>query len=642
MEAWERFLTGGANAAMPSGNFVIASWQRSRAHGINPTGRAAPVAASGERLSRLREDSRLLIAAARSIFDRSAELLAGSRSIMLLTNPDGVVLDVIGDHQTIHQAEAINLAQGGDWREDRIGTNGIGTALATARPAQVHAAEHYCEGIKAWTCAAAPVFEPGTGTVLGVVDISGPPTTYQRTNLNLAIATAQLIEAALAERAMRERMRLLTVCLNRMSSGDAGGLVAIDRGGRLVHATGRVEMPVPVGQRVPGLHDRIAVADWAKLLPKEWRPEWFDPVTADGETIGAMLVVPAPRARSVSLPAARGRAEGSEADPERGSFAGIVGASPAMRAMIERARFLAGKQVPVLIQGETGVGKELLGRAIHGESMPGQPFVVVNCGAVTKDLIGSELFGHVRGAFTGATTEGRPGRFELAHGGILCLDEIGELPLELQPFLLRVLEEGVTYRLGDSQPRQVKVRLVAMTNRDLLAEVAAGRFRRDLYYRISVTRLIIPPLREREDDVLLMAAHFNALLSRRHGVPPRVWGADVTQALRRHTWPGNVRELRNVIESLLLMAPAPLVTLADVAPLLAGAEVAAPDPAAPALKAPALEAPTLEAPTLAAHERAMMERALAAAQGNVAAAARRLGVSRSTLYRKAARFGLAI
>ncbi len=493
MAAWERFLTGGG--AMPAGNFVVSSWQRSRAHGIDPTSRAAPIAAAGAALRILCERNATLIGAAHEVLARGADLLAGARTILILTDPEGVVLEVAGDRQTEDQGQLIHLMRGGQWGESRIGTNGIGTALATRRPAQVHAAEHYCEGIKAWTCAAAPVFDPISQALLGVVDISGPPTTYQRSNLNLAVATAREIEAVIAERAMRARAALFEACLERLSARDAAGLVAIDRRGRLLHTTGRVAMPVALGQPIPGLDETIEVADWAARLPPEWRADWFRPVTVKGETVGALLVVPQPKSPRSPHGAA------SEADPARMEFAAIVGASPVMRDLLDRARVLAGRNVPVLIEGETGTGKELLARAIHGAADPTQPFVVFNCGAVTRDLVAAELFGHVRGAFTGATAEGRAGRFELADGGVLCLDEVGEMPPDIQPFLLRVLEEGIIYRVGDTQPRSVRVRLISMTNRNLEADVAAGRFRRDLFYRIGVTRLTIPPLRARGGDV---------------------------------------------------------------------------------------------------------------------------------------------
>ena len=632
MEAWERFLTGGAQEVMPGGNFVVSSWMRSRAHGIDPTGRAAPLVAQGDAVAMLRDRNRLLLSAAQDIFGRTAELLTGARSIMLLTDPNGVVLQVVGDHSTLAEGESIHLMQGGHWHEDRIGTNGIGTAIATSRPAQVHAAEHFCEGIKSWTCAACPIFEPGTGTIIGVLDISGPPTTYQRTNLALAVATARQIETVLTERAARERLYLVEACLERLSARDVDGLVALDRSGRLVHATGRVQAPVRLGERLPGLHERMEVEDWAKLLPREWRAEWFSPIAVGGETIGAMLVVPDRKTRST--PSRAGTERCSESDPDRSSFDSIVGQSGVMLGTIERARFLVDKQVPVLVEGETGVGKELLARAIHGEGDPRKPFVVFNCGAVTRDLVAGELFGHVRGAFTGATTEGRPGRFELAHGGILCLDEIGELPLEMQPFLLRALEEGVIYRLGDTQPRRVEVRLLAMTNRDLLQDVSAGRFRRDLYYRIGVTKLRIPPLRERGSDILLLAEHFNRVLAQRHGVPARRFAPEVQDALLNHDWPGNARELRNLVESVLLMTAPGEIGLDDLAPFFAIEAPTTPQAGPAPISRPPTQA------TLESTERDAIVGAITSARGNFVAAARALGISRSTLYRKAERYGL--
>ena len=617
MAAWERFLSGDPLAAVPKRHFVVASWLRSQELGINPTGRAAPLAAVGDAVAELRGRHADLLAASTPVFALLADMFSGSRSIMLLTNPDGVVLDAVGDRQTLEQGESIHLTPGGDWREDTVGTNGIGTALATGRPAQVHAAEHFCEGIKAWTCAAAPVFEPGTGAMLGVIDISGPPSTYQRNNLTLAVSAARQIEMALAERVSEERMRLLELCLARITEADVAGMIAIDRSGRLVHRTGRVPSLVALGQRVPGLDDGSAVEAWAERLPEGLRPEWFNPVKVDGRAIGAVLVVPARPRNGEAKPGSSGSA-----------FDLIVGRSPALAEAIARAKHLVGKQVPVLIEGETGVGKELFARAIHGGEDRSRPFIVLNCGAVAKDLLASELFGHARGAFTGATSEGRPGRFELAHGGTLCLDEIGELSLDLQPYLLRALEEGVIYRLGDGQPRRVEVRLLALTNRVLLDEVAAGRFRRDLYHRISVTRIRPPPLREREGDIELLLAHFNERLAERHELPMRHFGPDVMRLLSAYQWPGNVRELRNTVESLLLMASTPEVRVDELA--------SGPIPTLPATDLPGHATPA----SLEMAERATIAQAVRLHHGNLTSAAKALGVSRSTLYRKIERYRL--
>jgi sigma-54 dependent transcriptional regulator, acetoin dehydrogenase operon transcriptional activator AcoR len=631
MLAWERFLAGESAVSVPSA--LIASWQRSLQSGVNPSANLAPFAVRGDAVEALRWRHRELLAASDRLFAATADLFADSHSILLLTNQDGVILKAAGDLRTLTAGEKIHLTAGGDWREGMAGTNGIGTALATGEPTYIHGSEHFCEGIKSWSCAAAPICEPGTGAIIGVLDISGPPSTYQINNLTLAITAARQIEMVLAEQSARQHMRLLAFCLQRLSSSDAAGMIAIDRRGRLIHTTGRVPLPVGIGERFPGMDENSAVEDWARHLPHGLRAEWFNPVIVEGSTIGAMLVVPSSRSRhagnrSVERSGALGgvisNEAGSEADPQRNCFAQILGQSAAMLAAVNRGRQLARRRVPVLIEGETGAGKELFARAIHGEEGGGGAFVAYNCGAASKELIGSELFGHVRGAFTGATAEGRPGRFELAHGGTLCLDEIGELPLELQPVLLRALEEGVVYRLGDTQPRRVDVRLLAMTNRNLHDEVKSGRFRGDLYYRISVTRMRIPPLRERDIDIDLLVEHFNRRLAVRHAVAPRRLNPDVMAVLRAYSWPGNVREMRNIIENLLLTSREEEVALDELPAELIDETVAA------GVAAPI----TLQAASLEETERVAIARAVHGAHGNLAQAARSLGVSRSTLYRK--------
>ncbi|MCF3948036.1 sigma-54-dependent Fis family transcriptional regulator [Acidiphilium iwatense] len=611
MRAWERFLVGEPEATMPLGNFVVSSWQRSLAQGVNPASRHAPLAAIGDNLRHLRHRNTELLAAAADIFLRLNEMIADSRCMMLLTDPDGVVLETVGDNTTIAEGERIHLVGGGHWREDVIGTNGIGTALATGRPAQVHATEHFCEGIKSWTCAAAPIHEPGTGAILGVVDISGPPSTYQRSNLSLAVAAARQIETALAQRASLERVRLLETCLQRMPA--TGGILVIDRAGRIVYMNGHMDTPAALGQRMPGFDPHRPMEAWLDHIPESLRVDGFDPVMLDGRPIGAMLVTP-DRAR---LPA-RGVPSGSEADVARSAFSHIVGVSQPVLETVKRARQLAKHRVPVLIHGETGVGKELFARAMHGEFDFNAPFVVFNCGAVSKELVGAELFGHVKGAFTGATADGRPGRFELADGGTLCLDEIGELPLDLQPILLRALEEGVIYRLGDTTPRRVSVQLVAMTNRDLRDEVAAGRFRRDLFYRINVTSIIVPPLRSRPGDIDLLVAHFNRTVAERHGVAMRLFGSDIMARLRAYHWPGNVRELRNLVEGLLLASGSPDVSVEEISLILATDFTNV----------------TTGSVRLADVKQSAIARAIEEAQGNLSQAARQLGISRSTLHRR--------
>ncbi len=241
-------------------------------------------------------------------------------------------------------------------------------------------------------------------------------------------------------------------------------------------------------------------------------------------------------------------------DEFRASFGNIIGQSPALRKVLAQIATVAPTEANVIILGESGTGKELVARAIHDLSArKDRPLVRVNCASIPKELFESEFFGHVRGAFTGAIKD-RVGRFELADSGTLLLDEVGEIPLDLQSKLLRVLQEGQFERVGDERTRTVKVRLIAATNRDLLAEAKAGRFRLDLYYRLSVFPIEVPPLRERLEDIGELAAHFIKQSARHLGVPrPRLTKLQVHE-MQNYDWPGNVRELQNVIERAVILS----------------------------------------------------------------------------------------
>ncbi|THF62081.1 sigma-54-dependent Fis family transcriptional regulator [Pseudothauera rhizosphaerae] len=301
-----------------------------------------------------------------------------------------------------------------------------------------------------------------------------------------------------------------------------------------------------------------------------------------------------------------------------GKVDGLVGRSPAMQHLCALLKRVAPTPATVLILGESGVGKEVAARALHQMSPRAErPFVPVNCAAITPELIESELFGHVKGAFTGAA-DNRHGLFYYANGGTLFLDELGELPLPLQTKLLRVLEEKRIRPVGSAKEVPVDVRVVAATNRDLRTEVAAGRFRQDLYYRLEVMTLTIPPLRERPEDVALLAAHFNTQLAQRLGLPPLALGDEALRRLAAYAWPGNVRELRNLIERSLILGHLPL----DADAAIPGAGEALPV-------------------SLAEVEKRHILSVLAACRGNKSRAADLLGVSRKTVERKCVEWGMA-
>jgi len=353
----------------------------------------------------------------------------------------------------------------------------------------------------------------------------------------------------------------------------------------------------------------------------------------DPDTLPRLAAIAALLGAQLTTARAHARSERARASlAERAAPSGLIGASPALARLIELVARAAPTTATVLITGESGTGKEKIAEALHaGSGRAAGPLVAINCAALPDTLIESELFGHERGAFTGAS-ERRAGRFEQADGGTLFLDEIGELSEAAQARLLRVLETRRFERVGGARTLAVDVRLIAATHRDLRERVRAGKFREDLYYRIGVVPLHVPPLRERREDIVPLAEHFLARFAAAMGRRGAAFSPAAQAALAAHWWPGNVRELRNVVERAVVLADRSLIELDDLDPL---APPAAPSTAADTASAPA-------APPAALHdlERDAVVRALATTRGNKAQAAQLLGIDRTTLYKKLRRFGL--
>jgi DNA-binding NtrC family response regulator len=308
---------------------------------------------------------------------------------------------------------------------------------------------------------------------------------------------------------------------------------------------------------------------------------------------------------------------------ERATAPALIGRSAKLRALVRTIHSLRHNESHVLLQGESGTGKELVARAIHAASpRAGGPFMPVDCGALPESIIESELFGHEKGAFTGAV--GAPGLFRMAAGGTLFLDEVGEVPSSVQAKLLRALQEKEVRPVGAAAAVSVDLRVISATHRDLAQMVAEGSFRTDLFYRLNVVRIEIPPLRERREDIPLLVQHFLAVYRRREA-PILEIEAEALEQLMQADWEGNVRELENCIESALALAPGPRLRARDL-PRLSRARPAARPPEEAALPL-----------SLEAYERCALERALLEAGGDVSQAARRLGIGRSTFYRKLGR-----
>jgi transcriptional regulator with PAS, ATPase and Fis domain len=417
----------------------------------------------------------------------------------------------------------------------------------------------------------------------------------------------------------------------------AGAVILLDPELRITLASAAAEEllgePAPVGARA------------AQLLCGQGDTRPIADALAAGESAIATVVRPGPGGDRALRIAASPLADGagwllrlSEDAPGLGrasrvDFHGIITADPGMLRLLHVARRAARAGVTVLVRGETGTGKELLARALHALSPRAEgPFHAINCAALSPALLESELFGHVRGAFTGAVSDS-PGYFRQASGGTLFLDEVVEMAPELQAKLLRVLETGTVIPVGATDAIPVDVRIVAATHTSLRAEVAAGRFRADLMYWLRKVPLFLPPLRERRGDVALVAEHLVGVLAARAGRPDVGIGQDAMTVLERYDWPGNVRELINAIEYALVIGDGPVIGAADLPP-----EIVDPDASPEAAPLP------LNAPVAADHaqpEAVRIRRALERAGGHRARAARSLGWSRVTLWRHMRDLGLA-
>jgi len=574
---------------------ILRSWERSRGFGLAPHDAPGTLVLEGDALVAARQANQELISAAEPVLAELRQRLAGTDQVVTLCDAAARALLVEGELSARRAADRICLIPGSDWSESASGTNAMGTALAEGHLVTVYASEHYLESLHSWACVAAPIRHPITQELLGVLDLSGE---LMNVNAHTQAAISQSVQAILARLSVLEaayRQALLEAFADQavLSRGLAAGV--LDRRGNLLKASG-----VRLDQ----------AGEWREALAevlrtgREYEGEQFRlrPVRLAGVVIGALVDA------GVRLGRGHVPAGGSSA------FSDLVGSSPKWLAALDRASRAAQSTATVLLTGETGTGKEVLARAIHRASSRSKgPFVAVNCGAIAPALVSSELFGYVGGAFTGANPRGSAGKVETANGGTLFLDEVSELTPEAQVHLLRVLQEREIVRVGSPHAIPVDVRVIAATNRDLAAMVQQGRFRQDLYYRLNVIPISLPPLRERRQDILPLVNH--AFL--RQGVTPPDLGRDSYERLMAHDWPGNVRELMNLVEQAVVLGENP----ADLLPL------------------PPLTLP--KASVLGeAGEEERIRRALAACDGNASAAAKQLGISRSTLYRKLELYGI--
>lgn len=632
--AWQQFVENReVNPALVP-EIVADSWGRSAGYNVDPYRLNDTEFLSQRALrERLRENKRLL-AIADPIIQDLYRLVKGSGYNVFLIDKEGYILAAQGDPDFAAKTQKIMLTVGASWHESVRGTNAIGTTLATGQPVNINGWQHYCRENHFIACSAAPIWGPDK-ELLGILDVTGDFRRAHPHTLALVVSAVSLIQHRLALLDSNSKLVVANLHTDTIMESSGEGYVCVDAGDRITRVNNRFA-------RTFGLLPEQCLGQPLDLVLDEDQSAWTALLDGPGRLDRLLRQASLRHGFTYSIRSIWGdkrRWMGAVASiknikhPEqqitvpgnatRYTFADIIGLSPRLQNAKRLAELASRTDSTVLLQGETGTGKEMFAQSIHnaGNRKKG-PFVAVNCGVLPKTLIESELFGYEEGAFTGAKRGGRPGKFEQANGGTIFLDEIGDMPLDIQASLLRVLEERQVVRVGGQRPVAVDIRIIAATNKNLVEEAARGNFRPDLFYRLNVLSIDIPSLRDREGDIMELANYFVRVISSRLGKVVNNIASGVKFLFQSYDWPGNIRELENVIERSISFCEGTTITLEDLPQYLkqkqprAGNNYSVTD----------LNLRRLE-------EQAITE-ALRKYDNNISKVAQALGIGRNTLYRK--------
>ena len=647
---WKAFIAG-KNQTSELRTQILESWARCQKASVNPYNKSTHSRLEIADLHKLLTEKYELIKIAKPIMDNLYQFVQGSGFVVVLTDEQGYIMEMFGDEDTLNNPMTKNFFPGASWCETQAGTNAIGTALVIKAPIQVSGEEHYCQKHHCLTCSAAPIFDD-YGRIMGVLDMSGASAASHLHTLGMVVAATEAIMAQLDIRLKNQELALSNNRLTNIFNTMSDGVLMVDEWGivnqlnpaakRILNRTEKEVLGMSIDRIFGGkgsltkqmLSSKEAYED-VEIMVDTKKCTFHclatgEPLTNElGAVIGGVIILrPIKQIQKLV-----NRFSGYCATLR---FCDIIGESLEILEVIRVASLAAVTSASILLQGESGTGKEIFAQAIHNRSEQRKgPFVALNCGVIPRELVGSELFGYVEGAFTGAVRGGKLGKFELASGGTLFLDEIGDMPLEQQIALLRVLQEKSVIRIGGDKVIPVNVRVICATNKNLSQGVEKGSFRQDLYYRLNVISITIPPLRNRVKDIRPLFNYFLNKIGQDRGFKFCVEPA-VIECLERFDWPGNVRELQNVVERAVSLAEDEVITLTHL-PM----EVYVPQKSAQ-FQAQALLFPAVKESfgreqrrqLLNGLERQQILMLLSKHGGNISVVARELGVSRNTLYRK--------
>lgn len=618
MNTWKRFVNEGILESSRLNKRIMESWYRCKQEDVNPyLSQGQHILTNGE-LTAQKEKNSLFLDAALSPSEKMKEVIEESKMMALLVDPEGYVLSLTGNQGVLNDARKINFVEGVRWTEGEVGTNAIGTALQTGEAVMISGTEHYSVASHHWSCSAAPIHSDA-GKLLGIIDVSCPVDNTHPFMLGMVASLAHTIEHELSVRAHKNRMELIHKCMDFIETNQP--LIVCDDQKTVVSSSKSVRQRIPnvVGMKIN------------ELLQYGFQVQMETPIFSDNykSLIGKCLHLSEEIFRKPGEPFL------SLFSSKSFYFEGEAGTSQVFQRTLNDMKQVAPTDASVYILGETGTGKELVAKAIHeNNTRKDGPFVAVNCGAIPKELMESELFGYVEGAFTGAKRQGYKGKFEQANNGTLFLDEIGEIPPSMQVALLRVLQERKVTPIGGIKEVPLNIRIITATHRDLLQLVHEGTFRQDLYYRLHVYPMYVPPLRERKEDIPHLVRYFCE--KNNWNIQ---WPDECFARLMAYDWPGNIRELFNVLERLQIVSPNGKVNYSQLPDLLHSLNIHL------QLEIPfAGELERTETSTQLTFrekiQKELMMEALQKTKGNVSLAAKLLDIPRSTFYKRLQKFNL--
>ena len=638
-DIWQDFIDGKIDRNPGIRPEVFESWLRSRQWGVDPFMERAEITLDGPALEEELERQKELLLVVTPFLEDVYSEVKGTMSGVWVSNNQGIVITYVSDPDLYEICEKDGLVVGADWSEKKMGTNAIGTALYLKRPVQLIHAEHYRKKAHDGYCASAPIIGPN-GEVMGILNMTLPYEKAHPHTLGMVVAGVGAIQR---EMRLRSAHQYIMETIASLPSG----IIVVNQAGVITNINNKacdmLKSPVDtfLNKNIYSAVGQIDCIQKALESGKETedREYYFDHgpqklhftitskpiVNRMGFIDGAVVIL-----REIEeVFRMTGKMAGYKA---KFTFGNIIGENALFQDVVRRAEAAAATSSNILILGESGTGKEMLAQAIHNASnRRHRPFVAINCGALPRELIGSELFGYEEGAFTGAKRGGSPGKFELAMNGTLFLDEIGDMPLDLQLMLLRVIQERMVTRLGGHRELPVNVRIIAATNKNLHQLVSERLFREDLYYRLNVVNIQIPPLRQRKDDIAILANHIIKTHSMKVGKEFVSLSPDDLAELENYRWPGNIRELENVLERALIFSDGSTLQIDPMSNLISNEKIA--DDLFVQKKSP------LDS-FHGSDEKELILNALSMNGGNITKTSHALGITRPTLYRKIRDYGI--